>query len=277
MYVVRPPAALLRPYIERYWFVRPAGAPVDIQVDVYVDARADLVFSHGAPWRRHTLGGATTEHGASCLDAQRLQPIRITQRGEVHLAGVRFQLGGLGAFGVPPLRAFTGRTPPPEEVFGEEIRALEGALAPADPDAATALLDTFFLRRLSRGDGWPVFDQALATLVGAGGCVEIDAVARGAGVSVRQVERLFARYVGVPPKVVGRVVRFQAGLRMLMRDPGCALADVAIQAGYFDQAHFVRDFRRMTGGVPRGYRGYYPADAPTDFAPNVVAFVQAPR
>jgi AraC-like DNA-binding protein len=95
-----------------------------------------------------------------------------------------------------------------------------------------------------------------------------------AGVSTRQVERLFARHLGVAPKTVARVVRFQAALRALMRDPGCPLADVAAAAGYFDQAHFVRDFRRMTGGVPRGYRGYYPPEGPSDFAPNVVVFLQ---
>jgi AraC-like DNA-binding protein len=49
---------------------------------------------------------------------------------------------------------------------------------------------------------------------------------------------------------------------------------VSASAGYFDQAHFIKGFRKMTGGVPRGYRGYFPAEVPTDFAPNVVVFVQ---
>ncbi|HMV70392.1 MAG TPA: helix-turn-helix domain-containing protein, partial [Myxococcota bacterium] len=83
--------------------------------------------------------------------------------------------------------------------------------------------------------------------------------------------------VGLSPKVIARITRFQAALRSLMRDPGVSLADVALEAGYFDQAHFIRDFRRMTGGVPRGYRGYYPEAGPYDFAPNVVAFVQDPE
>ena len=59
-----------------------------------------------------------------------------------------------------------------------------------------------------------------------------------------------------------------------MSDPEGSLAELASQCGYFDQAHFIREFRRMTGGVPRGYRGYYPPDGPADFAPNVVAYVQ---
>jgi hypothetical protein len=59
-----------------------------------------------------------------------------------------------------------------------------------------------------------------------------------------------------------------------MADPGVAFGEVAADAGYYDQAHFIRDFREFTGGVPRGYRGYFPPDGPADFAPNVVVFVQ---
>ncbi len=59
-----------------------------------------------------------------------------------------------------------------------------------------------------------------------------------------------------------------------MTKPDEPLSALAAAAGYFDQAHFVRDFKRFTGGIPRGYRGYYPPAGPTDFAPNVVVFVQ---
>ncbi len=59
-----------------------------------------------------------------------------------------------------------------------------------------------------------------------------------------------------------------------MTDPEVSLGTVAAEAGYYDQAHFVRDFRLFSGGVPRGYRGYYPPEGPADFAPNVVVFVQ---
>ncbi|MBL8743962.1 MAG: AraC family transcriptional regulator, partial [Myxococcales bacterium] len=102
----------------------------------------------------------------------------------------------------------------------------------------------------------------------------VASVASASGVSARQLDRLFARYLGIPPKTVVRILRFQRTLRALMEDPCCALADVAARAGYFDQAHFIKDFKRFSGGVPRGYRGYYPPASPRDFAPNVVVFLQ---
>ena len=274
MYVLRPPAESLRPYIEHYWFVSQApGEVVDLRVDVFVDARADLLFNFDAPYRRETIGGPTVELARSNLDAQRLAPIRILQRGSVRIAGVRFHLGGLAPFARDPLAPFTDLTPAPDAVLGPAVRELEAALRD-DPglDAAAALLDAFFLERFAAVPA--AFTRALDTLTTTGGRAAVADLAETAGVSERQVERLFARHLGIPPKTVGRIVRFQGALRSLMADPGCPLGEVAAAAGYYDQAHFIRDFRLFSGGVPRGYRGYYPPEGPADFAPNVVVFVQ---
>jgi len=276
MYQLRAPAPALSPFIEHYWFVTHAdGAPVDLRVEVFVDARADLIFNFGAPYRREVIGGEAAEHTRSSLDAQRLVPIRIAQRGLVRIAGVRFRLGGLGPFSRGPLAPFTDRTPAPREVLGEEAVALEEDLRREhDVDAQAQRLDAFFGARLPVGGPFPQFDRALRALVESSGAASVAEVAAAARVSRGHLDRLFARYLGIPPKTVGRVLRFQRALRALMTDPAGALADVAAAAGYFDQAHFIKDFKRMSGGVPRGYRGYYPPAAPTDFAPNVVVFLQ---
>jgi AraC-like DNA-binding protein len=248
---------------------------VDIRVDVFVDGRADLIFNLGAPYERQIIGGPTTRQSASNLDAQRLVPIRILQRGEVRVIGLRFQLGGLAPFARVPLQPWTGQTPEPALVLGEGARALESALAAtADLSGAARCLDQFLLDLLRPDEGRLLFERGLRSLVQSEGDIEIGSLAAGLGVSGRQVERLFSRYLGFAPKTAARVLRFQRSMRMLMRDPGVPLADVAIRAGYFDQAHFIRDFRRMTGGLPRGYRGYYPPAGPADFAPNVVVFLQ---
>ena len=276
MYRLREPAPELRPYIENYWSVsHEPGEEVDLRVEVFVDARADLVFNVGAPYRREVIGGETVEISASTLDAQRLVPIRIEQRGAVTITGVRFCLEGLAAFTRVRLDRWSGRTPPPRDVLGEEAIDLEAELrASPDLEFSARVLDEFFRARLRRDSAQAAFEEALAALVHAGGRARLDELAETAGVSPRQVERLFARGLGFPPSTVGRVVRFQTALRRLMEDPGVTLGDVAADAGYYDQAHFVRGFRLFSGGVPRGYRGYYPEEGPSDFAPNVVVFVQ---
>lgn len=276
MYQLRSPAEALRPFIEHYWFVSQlAGEVLDLRVDVFVDGRADLIFNFGVPYERLVIGGATSIHATSNLDAQRTVPIRIVQRGAVEVCGVRFRLGGLGPFVRGALAGCTNRTPSPAEVLGPEVDVLAASLRQEpDLDGRARLLDRFFLDRFATDAAHASFARSLDGLVAADGQTPVQALAESASTSVRQLERAFARYLGIAPKTVARILRFQRAMRALMRDPGGPLADVAADAGYFDQAHFVRDFRRMTGGVPRGYRGYYPPAGPSDFAPNVVVFVQ---
>jgi AraC-like DNA-binding protein len=265
----------LRNHIEHYWFVLDApGERVDLRVEVFVDARADLVFNFGAPYRREVIGGGSTEIAASNFDAQRLVPIRIEQHGRVRVTGVRFHLGGVGAFTPAELSTWSGSTPDPGEVFAGARRLEEDLGAERDPDAAAALLDQFFLEQLAAHGPNGHFDRALAVLRTSDGRAPFSEVAGAAELSPRHVERLFARGLGFPPKTVARVLRFQLALRGLMKNPDESLGALAAATGYFDQAHFVRDFKQFTGGIPRGYRGYYPPAAPTDFAPNVVVFVQ---
>jgi AraC-like DNA-binding protein len=276
VYQLRAPAPELSRFIESYWFVGAEGPELsDLRVDVFVDGRADLIFNFGAPYVREVIGGHRAEMTQSNLDAQRLVPIRITQRGHLRTTGIRFRLGGVGPFARAPLHRFTGATPAPCAVFGADATQLESALqGTLDANEQKLLLDEFFFEHLVESNGFESFEAALRRAVQAGGAVELETLAEAAGASCRHVERLFARFLGIPPRALGRVLRFQTSLRALMRDPGCTLAAVAAEAGYFDQAHFVRDFREMTGGVPRGYRGYFPAQGPNDFAPNVVVFVQ---
>lgn len=97
MYELRPPAPALAPYIENYWAVRGTHAqPLDLRVNVIVDARADLIFNLGAPYEREVIGGPTRRVQTSNLDAQRLAPIRITQRGAVHLRPAAPRGAGMG-------------------------------------------------------------------------------------------------------------------------------------------------------------------------------------
>jgi AraC-like DNA-binding protein len=276
MYELMVPDPALRPFVEHYWWVRaPAEETFALRVDVYVDARADLIFNLGAPYLRTRLGHAPVSVQTSNLDAQRLFPIRIEQQGDVWVVGVRFRLGGVGAFVPSAMGELTNQTLAPSTVWGNSALALESALRGApDARACAALLDAFLLALRTTDPAYARFVLLLDDLSQMPEPLDLRAIAARHGVSLRSTERLFARYLGVPPRTLVRVVRFQRALRSLMHAPAPPLAELAQTCGYFDQAHFVRDFRAMTGGVPRGYRGYFPPAGPSDFAPNVVAYVQ---
>jgi AraC-like DNA-binding protein len=267
----------LAPWIQNYWMLTPAqGGQADVEIDVYVDARADLVFNFGAPYFRRVLGREEVEYRSSNLDAQRRKPIRIRQTGQAATVGVRFLAGGLAPF----LRVFanriTDRTPPPGEVFDPSVRDAEEALGRSigNAEAASGILDGFFLATRRLTPGVEDFRRLRTELESNAVSTSIETLCESRGFTPRSADRLFARYLGLSPKLYARIVRFQGALKFLMKDPGIGLAEVGLKFGYFDQSHFVKDFKAFTGGVPRGYRGYYPTDQPADFAPNIVRFLQ---
>jgi AraC-like DNA-binding protein len=279
VYTLQQPHETLQPHIEHYWFVyAPPGRQFDLSVDVFVDGRADLVFNLGVPWERTPIGGRTRKIRGSVLDGQRLQPIRIRQKGRVVLAGARFRTGGLAAFVSTPVHPWTGRVVPVASVFGRGVARLTRALdeAAGDAGAQAAVFDGFFRDRLDVTDGKRTVWSLVSAIAAAGGLLRIDDLGRARGVPLRQMDRLFRAHVGLSPKMFANIVRFQSALTLLTRDPGCTLADVAARCGYYDQPHFVREFKRFAGSVPKHQVGYFPSEAPTDFSPNLVRYVQDP-
>ncbi len=266
MYQLRRPHPQVAPFIEHYWFVRAEPAqPYALTVDVFVDARADLVLNHGVPYTRTVHGEAAVSVAHSNLDAQRLRPIRIAQQGGVVLAGVRFHLGGLAPFVRRSLHEWTDRVVPVEEAFDGE---LDPTSLDAEIDEQARRFDDFFRARCRLTPAVETFLE-MKTLIESG-ITRMDRLP----IPLRRLDRLFRVSLGVAPKTLVRVVRFQRALTRLRQDPGCTMSEVAAEYGYADHAHFAREHRRFAGVPPRQQVGYFPAGTPTDFSPNLVRFVQ---
>jgi hypothetical protein len=159
MYQLLLPRAELAPYIENYWSVQSPEGDVDLNVDVFVGAQADLIFNFGVAYTRQASGGQPTEYLGSNLDAQRDHPIRIRQKGRISIVGVRFRTGGLGPFLKVPAVDLTNQTVEPRLALGEAMVDLERSLATTQDSAAQKLaLDDAFLAALPRGAPGVFFD-----------------------------------------------------------------------------------------------------------------------
>ncbi|MCC7052759.1 MAG: AraC family transcriptional regulator [Gemmatimonadaceae bacterium] len=278
MYRLSRPASALDPFIEHYWHVHATPhEPFTLSVDVFVDLRADVIFNHGVAYTRAVAGAPARARTRSNLDAQRLTPIRIVQRGAVRVCGVRFRVAGLMPFCNRSVDAFTDRVVGIAEAFGEDGVRLDKALRDAAGDAPeqAALLDAFLLARMRVRPEHAPMRRLLDLIDGTHGGVRIEALGRRVGMSQRSVERLFRRCLGVGPKTYAQVVRFQRCLTRLMHEPAVTLSQVATEAGYHDQSHLVRAYKRFAGVAPVRHAGYFPPGAPRDFSPNLVEFVQA--
>jgi AraC-like DNA-binding protein len=91
---------------------------------------------------------------------------------------------------------------------------------------------------------------AVGLVLRSGGQRRVDAIASALGIGRRRLERAFARDVGLRPKLFARIVRLNAVLSGMVAAERATAVDLALDAGYFDQAHLLRDFRTLAGRTP---------------------------
>lgn len=279
MYQIFFPARTLQPYIQVYWMVHSAqGQSESIRENIFVDGRADIVFNFGCAYGRRYLTEAGREESLaqSNLDGQREYPVSIVQDGVIDLVGVRFKPGGLAAFLSLPCYEVSNQTVELNSVFGVGAIELENRLFDSvDTAQRVALLDNFFLQRLSLPTPYEFARQVAESIEAASGIVSMKTLSSQVGYSIRTVDRLFRQCFGLSPKFYARVMRFQRALTLLSSDPQIDLTQITFECGYYDPSHLTREFTDFTGQAPSLYRTHLleKSAAPP---PNLVQFLQAP-
>jgi AraC-like DNA-binding protein len=180
----------------------------------------------------------------------------VVERGGVILC-LDLKLSPLGAYTLlaRPLDELTGHRVDLGEIFAAAGRRWVEAIAEAATwDERFALVDTFLLDRAAKGPQ-PAAGVVWAwrRLVATGGRIPIGRLAEEIGWSRRHLVTQCKRQLGLPPKTLARIVRFNGLLRQLRMTGQADWARLAAEAGYFDQAHLIRDFRQFTGTTPTGF------------------------
>lgn len=154
------------------------------------------------------------------------------------------------------LSTLEGRCVALDDVVGIADKRLADELrATADWDRRFDLIERWLLGRLAHGfTADPVVARAFALLSASEGRARIGALCDELGVSPRHLSRRFGAQVGLGPKTVARQLRF-AALRRRLDTVGAGAAqrswtELALAAGYFDQAHLIREFRELAGITP---------------------------
>jgi AraC-like DNA-binding protein len=177
-----------------------------------------------------------------------------TLSGAGRVFGVPFRAGCFRPFLDRPLSTITDRSLPASAVFGAAVPRLVGD----DLGDLVARVEEFLLSRRPEPDPSTVEAAAIVDGIAASPAMtRVEAVAAEAGMTVRRLQRLFAEYVGVPPKWVIRRFRLREVTDQLDAGGAVDWARLAIELGYADQAHLTRDFTAMFGEPPTRYAQRY--------------------
>jgi AraC-like DNA-binding protein len=188
------------------------------------------------------------------------------------VVGVHFKPWGVAPFVDLPLTEMQNRAVPVDAVWGRSVDRLRDRLAAA-PSAGDMLqvMESELRSRLITAppSGFQLVDHVAGRVEASWGAVRVGTLTEAAGVSSNHLAAQFKAYVGLTPKLVARIYRFARVLLTVDAQRPVDWARLADAAGYFDQAHFSKEFRDFTGLTPSSYlalRRQFPARA--DFPPD---------
>jgi AraC-like DNA-binding protein len=218
---------------------------------VVPDARAEIVLHLGEPFRLVDECGAARRQARALAAGQLLGPIRLEPSSEADVVGIRFRSEAAGAALGPSLADLTGLVAPLAEVNRTmEGRLLDAVARDAAPVHRAAALSAA-LSRLALKPPGPLVHRAVTALSEASGRpARIQRLARALGTTTRTLERRVRDATGLSPGLLLAISRFRRAFRALGRAPAGSWARVAVDSGYYDQAHLIREFRRFAGAPP---------------------------
>lgn len=237
------PCAQLAGLVEHYWFVGwdMQGHPPQ-QQETLPHPNVHLVIEH------HT-DGVYGVHTA-----------RYTKQlaGQGFAFGVKFRPGGFRPFLGHAVAGIADQRVALAQVFGADgeslTRQVRASAANAAPRAMAAAAQAFLLARQPRADADANrAAELVAAIAGDPALLTVDALAEQVGMNKRALQRLFQQYVGVGPKWVIKRYRMHEAIAQLQAGAAPSLAQLALDLGYFDQAHFIRDFTALVGKPPGEY------------------------
>lgn len=215
------------------------------------DGCVELILNFGDLFREHKEAGRSELQPSRFVVGQMTQPVLVSPTGPVQLLGIRFTPGGaLPFFPIPP-GELTNRIEPLADVSTALDRELSGRPYDArESQEKIAIVEALLLRQMSaKEEKGASLHNAISEIVSSGGQISVDRLANDLGISGRQLERRFLNEVGIGPKLLCRILRFQQVFRAVEREDK-NWARIAADCGYYDQAHLIRDFRQFAGQTP---------------------------
>jgi AraC-like DNA-binding protein len=177
--------------------------------------------------------------------------------------GVKFRPGAFRPYLGRPVASLRDRAVPIDAVFGTQGAALAREVSDLRGDAEKAVaVERFLIERMAPSD--PNVERAshiVDEIAENRDIVSVEQVVERWRLGKRPLQQLFSSYVGVGPKWVINRYRLHEAVERLQRGANINFTDLAIELGYFDQAHFIRDFRKLVGCTPAAYSRRHSADS----------------
>jgi AraC-like DNA-binding protein len=244
----KPHQALIK-YIDVYWASSTNSLYIPSPKKIFPDGSNELFANTG----NNTLylnGTIALKPGIIYLGGTLTEAANFSGIPNSNFYGIRFKPGGFNAFFKFPLHEITG------QFIELQIKDLNFIFNCENPLTTRTELDTFFLQRLSATN--EKFFSIAHDLHLTSGDITVDDLSKRHEIGFRSLERLFKSNVGISPKELAKIIRFQAALKRLKSKTfDESFLNLAFELGYYDHAHLAKELKRLTGLTPSQLRSYF--------------------
>lgn len=259
-FIRRQPPQALCPYIENLWIwsgqprsdgldrILPDGAPGLIINLLEDETRIYRVSDNTLVQRLDGCG----------FDGAHLRPFVIDTREQIYVAGINFRPGGAWPFVKAAQDELLNIHLSLQDIWGTDVASLrEQLLLAKTPAEALITLEHVLLSNLRNPlQRHPAVQHALTQIQKNPGSIRVEECLQPGNVGSRRLTRLFELETGMTPKRFARLLRFRQVISHLHQHTASAVldwTDIALRYGYYDQAHFSRDFKEFSGFTPSRY------------------------
>lgn len=248
----------LESLVSCYWTLEvPAENDTERQ-RIIPDGCIEMAFILGDDIKRYTSQEEFILQPRAMVLGQTIEPFYIEPTGYVDTFAIRFYPYGFANFVSTPIKNLANKETPIALLFGENIaKELEQKIIHAtDSKQRIEIIENFLLEKLNDKTTIDhIVKQTVDALLSSKGTESITTILKKDLSKRRQLERNFKKQIGVSPKQLGKVIRLQTALKILLNKDTESLTKIAYESEYYDQAHFIKDFKEFTGINPKEFLG----------------------
>ena len=249
------PLPELAEYIQLVWLMQSEkDDDVFAREQIMPDGIAEIIFHYEEPYVTYQCGNKFVQPQCFAISMMR-HCVEIESTGKTGFVSVRFFPWGAYHFFKKPIADFLDQTISAEQLWEGSIHSLLTELRLArEAEEKVRIVQQFLLAQLQANKrNEPNVDEAVKLIRSSHGQLSIEEICERTGFSKKQLERKFLASVGTTPKIFSRVSRFLFICQHLKENSGKSLTELAYECGFYDQAHFSKEFKDFSGFTPKEF------------------------
>ena len=244
---------LLRNYIEYIYFV-PEVTVREGFIPVMPDCMTELVISLRGSSERNFGSGCIEKISRSHFVGMKSRSQQLKLGASLKKVGIRFKPGGALMFADFDMNELTDCVVDASEIFSNEILELENKIGESsDVPFIIKNVEDFLIARYKANQKVIELREILKIIYDNPAETKIENIKERTGTYYKQLERSFSRVLGIHPKLFMRIVKFNYATKLIYEHLDKPLTEIAYESGYYDQSHFIKTFKELSGMKPKDY------------------------